>query len=104
MRERTTLCHGRLRRLSGLPRWQVCVDLPGATICQESRYVCPVGKKACRGTCIPETECCGDCLQRQTCCNKVGLCKDLLNDPAFCGQCANGQFPVGSTERTESAD
>jgi hypothetical protein len=68
----------------------------GGTICQEGRCVCPVGKKACGGTCIPETECCGACPQGQTCCNTVGLCKDLLNDPAFCGQCANGQCPGGA--------
>jgi hypothetical protein len=40
--------------------------------------------------CIPESECCGGCAANEVCCENVGECKDVRNDPDFCGQCANG--------------
>ena len=68
----------------------------GTGICQAGACVCPGGSKECQGACIPENQCCGACPQGETCCANVGECKDLLNDPDFCGQCANGQCPGGA--------
>jgi hypothetical protein len=56
---------------------------------------CPAGQFQCDGGCH---ECCAnpDCPQGQTCCLNEHRCRDVRNDAAHCGQCANGQCPGGA--------
>jgi hypothetical protein len=74
-----------------------CVDeCRNDQVCDGDTCVCPAGQKECQGACIANNECCGACPSGQTCCTNIGDCKDLLNDPAFCGLCTNGQCPGGA--------
>ena len=65
-------------------------------VCQQGSCACPAGSKSCQSACIPNDQCCGACPQDQVCCSNVGECKDVRNDPAFCGLCTNGQCPAGA--------
>lgn len=66
---------------------------PGNQVCQDGACACPPGQKVCQGDCIAQNDCCGACPEGQTCCTNIGECKDIRNDPDFCGQCLNGQCP-----------
>src|SRR4051812_47819502 len=68
----------------------------GGTTCQAGTCTCPSGTKACAGTCISSDQCCGACPPDDVCCTNVGECKNVRDDPAFCGHCANAQCPSGS--------
>lgn len=75
-------------------------DCPGEQVCDDGQCLdeaCPAGEKPCQGECIPDAECCGKCPAGQVCCANVGLCKNILNDPDFCGSCTNGQCQGSDT-------
>ncbi len=68
----------------------------GGGKCKRRRCTCTGGKLDCGdGRC---EACCqnSDCPTGQTCCLNVHACKDVRNDPDFCGQCANGRCPGGA--------
>jgi hypothetical protein len=69
-------------------------DCGGGT-CRKGNCFCRPDQKRCEGGCIPDDECCGGCPGNSVCCRNLGQCKDIRNDPNFCGNCVNGRCSAG---------
>ena len=93
-------CDRQRGRCRGCPSGERFCPLAGALqgVCLPQDQCCP-GEKACNGQCIPVEQCCGGCPTGQTCCPspRIGVCADLQNDLANCGQCGLLCPTVGHT-------